>query len=151
VAFVVDGLVLASLLPVFLAFGGLTVLLQTNGLADNPSGGEWMWSYVVSALWLLAPVLYFTAGAVHGDTVGARLLGLTVRGSEAVPGETLAAGAARPATGRALARTLLLLLGALALGLGFVGAVAGSRRRTLADRATGTNVWEWAQGWEPTS
>ena len=131
-AFVVDGLVLASLLPVFAAFAGLTVLLQSDWLADDPSGGEWLWGYVVGGLWLLAPVVYFTAGAVRGDTVGARLLGLTVREP----------GGARPSTGRALARSLLLLLGALALGLGFLAAVADRRGRTLADRLTGTRVWE---------
>ena len=113
VAFVVDGLVLASLLPVFAAFAGLTVLLQSDWLADDPSGREWLWGYVVAGLWLLAPVVYFTAGAVRGDTVGARLLGLTVRES----------GGARPSAGRALARSLLLLLGALPLGLGFLAAV----------------------------
>ena len=139
VAFVVDGLVLASLLPVFLAFGGLTVLLQTDGLADDPSGREWLWGYLVGGLWLLTPLLYFTAGAMREDTVGARLLGLTVRRS----GGDMAS-APRPSGVRALARTVLLLLSAVALGLAFVGAVWDGRGRTLGDRATGTGVWEQA-------
>ena len=78
-AFAVDMLVLAALAPGFAALGGLTVLLQTGWLDVDPTGREWAWGYAVSGLWLVTPWLYFTLGTSRGGTVGARLLGLSVR------------------------------------------------------------------------
>ena len=132
VAAAVDALVLLALLPPFIALAGLTVLLQTDWLADDPSGREWIWGYLVGGLWLLVPILYFTLAALHSDTLGARLLGLTVR----------ATTGRRPSPRAALARSTLLLLGLLALGLCFIGATFDGRRRTIGDRLTATVVVE---------
>jgi len=128
----VDALILFALLPPFVALAGLTVLAQTDWLAQDPSGTEWMWGYLVGGLWLLTPPLYFTLGAMRGDTTGARLLGLTIRGD----------GRSRPALGSALLRALLTMLGFLLLGIGFMGSAFDSRRRTLGDRLSGTEVLE---------
>ena len=138
-AFAVDMLVLAALGPGFVALGGLTVLLQTGWLEVDPTGQEWAWGYVVSGLWLLTPWPYFTLGTSRGGTVGARLLGLSVRDRRR---RTLGPG-------RAAARAALLYPSALLLGLGFLVALLDGRGRTLADRLSDSRVFELGEGKRP--
>ena len=119
-AFAVDMLVLAALAPGFVALGGLTVLLQTGWLDVDPTGREWAWGYAVSGLWLLTPWLYFTLGTSRGGTVGARLLGLSVR-------DRRSTGAGAPTSGGAGSAALPV---DAAAGAGVPGGVA---RRAGAD------------------
>ena len=134
VAFAVDGLLLALGLGLFLALGGLTVLLQTNWLEVDPSGGEWRWGYVVAGLGLGLglPPLYFGLGALWGGTAGARLLGLTVQRRD---GASVGAG-------RALARAALLCVTLLPLGVGALASLVDREGRPLHDRWAGTVVVE---------
>lgn len=132
VATAIDALITAALLAPFVALGGLTVLLQTDFLAVDPSGREWRWGYLVTALWLPALVAYHTLAAMRGASPGQRLLRLTVRDAAGAP------PSARPA----LARALLHLAGLLLLGLATPLTVLDRQRRSPADRLTGTRVWE---------
>ena len=135
VALCVDALVLAAIAPLFLALGGLTVLLQTQWLEVDPSGTEWIWGGVVSALWLPAGVAYFAVGAARAGTVGARLLGLTVRDREG-----------RAVTGRRAAlRAALMPPLALAAGAGPLWALADRQGRMLHDVVSATVVLERAR------
>ena len=134
VAFALDVVVAAAMGAAFLALGAVTVLLQTNWLADDPSRAEWLWGYLVAALWLPTQMAYFGIGMRRRGTPGQRALGLQVcdrRGR--APGEA-----------RAMARVLVQLLAVAPLGLGLLAPLADKRRRSLADRATGTLVWERA-------
>jgi uncharacterized RDD family membrane protein YckC len=134
VAFAIDALVLLAIAPVFVALAGLTVLLQTDWLAVDPRGREWMWGYLVGALYLLAPALYLGLATWRGGTVGARFLGLRVRATTGAPLRMPLA----------LARALLWYVELLILGVGFLGAAFDRRGRTLADRLTGTQMLERA-------
>ena len=78
VAWAIDALVVVLTLPVFLGLGGLTVLLQTDWLAIDPNGMQWVWGYVVALLWLSVPLWYFGLASARGGTVGARVMGLRV-------------------------------------------------------------------------
>ena len=72
VAFAIDGLTLAALAVPFLAVAGLAVLLQSDWLAVDPSGGEWAVGYGIALSWLVAPLIYVTLGTVSGgDSRGA--------------------------------------------------------------------------------
>ena len=132
VALGVDAVVVAAMSLPFLALGGLVVLLQTDWLADDPSIGAWRWGYLTAGLWLPTLVAYLSVGGMRGATPGQRALGLRVRDR---------AGRA-PGRGRALARALVQLLAIAALGLGLLAVLVDGERRSLADRATGTRVWE---------
>ncbi len=134
VALCVDGMVLVVALAAFVVLGALTVLLQTNWLEVDPSRTEWAWGYAVSALWIVVPLIYFSAGGVGSGTVGARLLGLRVVRSD---GE-------RAGAGRAVARAALLYPSVLLLGGGLLWSVVDGRGRTLHDRLSGTMVVETA-------
>ena len=132
VALALDLVVAAAMGAAFLALGAVVVLLQTDWLADDPSRAEWLWGYLVAALWLPALLAYFGAGASRRGTPGQRALGLRVcdRRGNALGG------------GRATARVVVQLLAAAPLGLGLLAPLIDGRRRSLADRATGTFVWE---------
>lgn len=143
-AFAVDALALAAALPVFVALGGLTVLLQTGWLAADPSGTEWRWGYVVTGLWFAAPLAYFSAGSGSRQTVGARLLGLRVLDGRAAEGRPRPLG-----PGRAALRAALLYPSALLLGVGFLAALCDRRGRTLADRLTESGVFEVEEAAQP--
>ena len=132
VAGAIDLVVLLLLLPVFVGFAGLTVLLQTNWLEVDPSGREWLWGYLVAALWLAAPLWYVVLGAAFGGTVGARVLGLRV----------LTAAGEAPSPRRALARALLLYPSLGLLGLGPLLALSRKDGRPFHDTISGTYVWE---------
>ena len=131
-AFALDALLLLALAPAFIGLGGLTVLLQSDWLALDPTHGAWTVGYVVSGLWLGMPWLYFTLGASYGGTVGARVLRLSVRDQR------------QRAVGprRAAVRAALLYPSALLLGLGFLLGLVDERGRTLADRLSGSRVYE---------
>ncbi len=132
VAGAIDVVVLLLMLPLFLGFGGLTVLLQTNWLEVDPSGREWLWGYVVATLWFAAPLWYVALGASFGGTVGARLLRLRV----------LTAAGEAPSPRRALARALLLYPSLGLLGLGPLIALARGDSRPFHDSISGTYVWQ---------
>ncbi len=132
VALAVDGLVLILVLPLFVALGGLTVLLQTNWLDVDPSGTEWAWGYAVAALWLATPLVYFSIGAVGSGTAGARLLGLRV-----VDG-----GGRTVGLRRAVGRSALMYPSALLFGLGLLASMIDPLGRTLHDQLAGTMVVE---------
>ena len=132
VALCVDALVLAAAVPLFLALGGLTVLLQTQWLEVDPSGTEWIWGGLVSALWLPAGVAYFALGTARAGTLGARLLGLVVRDRE---GRAVTAR-------RAAARAALMPPLALAAGAGPLWALADRQGRMLHDVVSATVVLE---------
>lgn len=136
VAFAVDALLVVLTLPLFLAFGGLTVLLQTNWLEVDPSGREWAWGYVVAGLWLALPLVYFTFGSTRWRTLGARLTGLTV----------VRRDGARVGVRRAAMRSLLMYPSLLLLGLGFLAGGVDREGRPLHDRAAGTIVVEERSG-----
>jgi len=132
VATAIDALVTAALLLPFLALSGLTVLLQTDFLKHDPTSGEWTAGHLVAALWLPAIVAYHTLGAIRGASLGQRLLHLEVHDESGHP----------PSPAPALARALLHLLGNALLGLGALLPLINHDRRSLADRATHTRVWE---------
>ena len=132
VALGLDAVIVAAMSAPFLALGGLVVLLQTDWLADDPSSSAWRWGYLTAGLWLPALVAYLGVGGTRGATLGQRALGLRVRDR----------GGRAPGRGRALARALVQLLASAALGLGLLAVLVDGERRSLADRATGTRVWE---------
>jgi uncharacterized RDD family membrane protein YckC len=132
VALALDGLIVAAMGALFLALAAAVVLLQTDWLADDPSRGEWLSGYLVAALWLPAQMAYFGIGASRRGTLGQRALGLRVcdrRGHA-------------PGGGRAMARVIAQLLAVAPLGLGLLAPLVDGQRRSLADRATATRVWE---------
>ncbi len=129
VALALDVVVAAAIGALFLALGAMVVLLQTDWLGDDPGRAQWLWGYLVAALWLLA---CFGIGARRRGTPGQRALGLRVRDR---------AGRA-PGGGRATARAIVQILAAAPLGLGLLAPLIDGQRRSLADRVTGTRVWE---------
>ncbi len=134
VAFSVDLVVLAGLAVIFLAAGGLTVLLQTDWLAVDPNRREWAWGYAIASWWVLVPLIYFSVGARTRGTVGARLMGLRVRDLYG-----------RPVTRRrAVARALLMYPAALFAGAGVVSSLLNRQGRPLHDRWSGTMLMETA-------
>jgi hypothetical protein len=120
VAGAIDVVVVLLMLPLFLGFAGLTVLLQTNWLEVDPSGREWLWGYVVATLWFAAPLWYVALGAAFGVT---------------------AAGDA-PSPRRALGRALLLYPSLGLLGLGPLIALTRGDSRPFHDSISGTYVWQ---------
>ena len=132
VAFAVDALFLSVLLLLFLALGGLAVLLQSAWLAVDPPLRAWIIGLGVAGLWLIAPPLYAAVGARRGGTLGARLLRLSITNEEG--------GAI--SKDRAVARALLLYPSTWALGLGQAAAFADPLGRGLHDRLAGTIVVE---------
>lgn len=132
VAWAVDALALLLIAPVFVAAGGLVVLLQSDWLAEDPSQTVWNWGYAVSALWVLAPLVYFAVGTWAGGTFGARTLGLRVLDAEGRP----------PGLGLATWRAALMYP---SIGFAGVGVVPILRYRTgkLAhDFLSQTGVYE---------
>ncbi len=132
VAGAIDLAVLFLLLPVFLSFAGLTILLQTNWLEVDPTGNEWLWGYVVAMLWFAAPLCYFALGTMFGGTVGARVLRLRI----------LTATGKTPSPLRSLARALLLYPSLGLLGLGPMLALVRGDKRPFHDSLSGTYVWQ---------
>ena len=132
IALALDAVIVAAMSAPFLALGALVVLLQTDWLADDPSRNAWRWGYLTAGLWLPALVAYFGVGGIRGATPGQRALGLQVRDR----------GGRAPGAGRALGRVLVQLLAVAALGLGLLAVLFDRERRSLADRATRTRVWE---------
>lgn len=132
VAGAIDIAVLLLMLPVFLGFAGLTVLLQTSWLEVDPTGREWLWGYMVATLWFAAPLWYVALGTAFGGTVGARALRLRVQ---------TATGDA-PSQRRSLARALLLYPSLGLLGLGPLLALARGDSRSFHDSISGTYVWQ---------
>lgn len=128
----IDVVVVLLMLPLFLGFAGLTVLLQTNWLEVDPSGREWLWGYVVATLWFAAPLWYVALGAAFGGTVGARVLHLRV----------LTAAGDAPSPRRALGRALLLYPSLGLLGLGPLIALTRGDSRPFHDSIGGTYVWQ---------
>lgn len=133
-AFSVDALILSLAAIPFAAAGGLAVLLQSDWLAVDPSGAEWAAGYGIAGLWLLAPLVYHSIGTMRGGTVGARLLGLTVRRTD---GGTIR----RP---QALLRAALLYPSLGLAGLGLLAAMIDRQGRSLPDRLAGTCTHETA-------
>lgn len=136
VAWAIDALALMLLAPVFVAIGGLVVLLQSDWLADDPSQTAWNWGYAVTGLWLFVPLVYFGVGAWAGGTLGARMLRLCVLDAE---GE-------RPSLARATWRAALMYP---SIGFAGVGVVPILRYRTgkvTHDFLSQTGVYERAEG-----
>lgn len=136
VAFAVDALFLTALLLLFLALGGLAVLLQSAWLAVDPPLHAWIIGFGVAGLWLIAPPLYAAAGALRGGTLGARLLRLSIMNEE---GGVINKD-------RAVVRALLLYPSTWALCLGQAAAFADPLGRGLHDRLARTIVVEQVAG-----
>ncbi len=132
VAFAVDAVFLTALLLPFLVLGWLTVLLQSAWLAVDPPLRAWIIGFGVASLWVIVPPLYAAVGALHGGTLGARLLRLSITNEEG--------GAV--SRNRVVARSLLLYPSTWALGLGQAAAFADPLGRGLHDRLAGTIVVE---------
>ncbi len=132
VAFAIDGLTLAALAVPFLAVAGLAVLLQSDWLAVDPSGGEWAVGYGIALSWLVAPLIYVTLGTVSGGTVGARWLGLAIRRAD---GGALGVR-------RAALRGAFLYASTLLLGGGLLASLFDAQGRPLHDRLAGAQVFE---------
>jgi uncharacterized RDD family membrane protein YckC len=139
VAFAIDALLLLALGPLFLAVGGLTVLVQTNWLEVDPTHGEWIAAYAVVLLWLVVPLLYFALAPLRGGTVGARRLSLTLSRTTGEP-LTLAATFQRAAL-------MYPSLGLLALGA--LPSLRDRSGRTLHDRFSHTLLLEPAAPFQP--
>lgn len=131
VAWAIDALVVALTLPVFLGLGGLTVLLQTDWLALDPNGMQWVGGYVVALLWLSVPLWYFGLASARGGTVGARVMGLRV----------VDPGGRQVTTGQALWRALLMYPSLALLGAGGLMSLR-SGGLTAHDQWSGTLVVE---------
>ncbi len=131
VAWAIDVVVVVLTLPVFLGLGGLTVLLQTDWLALDPSGMQWVWGYVVALLWLSVPPWYFGLASARGGTVGARVLRLRV----------VDAGGRPMTTRQALWRALLMYPSLALLGAGGLMSLR-SGSLTAHDQWSGTLVVE---------
>jgi uncharacterized RDD family membrane protein YckC len=137
VATAIDLTLLAIVAAVFAALGGLTVLLQTDWLAVDPSRTELVWGGVVAGLWLAVPPLYFTVGSWRGGTAGSRRVGIETRryGGTAPLGGDLALG-------RAASRAVLLCASFPLLGIGLLVGVFHPEGRALHDLATRTAMVE---------
>ncbi len=139
VAMAIDLTVLGIAAAVLAALGGLTVLLQTDWLAVDPSRSELIWGGVVAGLWLALPPLYFTAGSWRWGTIGSRRLGLEVRRYGGAG--QIGAGAG---PGRAALRAAVLCATFPLLGLGFLVGAFHTEGRLLHDLATQTAMVEAA-------
>ena len=137
VATAIDLMILGVAGGLFAGLGGLTVLLQTDWLAVDPSRAELVWGGVVAGLWLGLPPLYFTVGAWRWGTAGSRRLGLEVRQYEGA-GQT----GSELGLGRAALRAMLLCASFPGLGLGFLVGVFHPEGRALHDWATHTAMVE---------
>ena len=137
VALALDALLLALALALFVALGALTVLLQTDWLAVDPTTPEWTWGGAVMSIWLALPLIYFTAGAhgggiTNGGTLSARVMGLTVRAATGQP----------PSLRRALVRSAAMYFSLGVLGIGVLVSLFDRQGRTLHDALSGTCVLE---------
>ena len=79
VAMAIDLVILAFSAATFIAIGAFTILLQTNWLEVDPNRSELLVSIVISGLWILFPIIYFTVGACYVGTIGSRCIGIEVR------------------------------------------------------------------------
>ena len=137
VATAIDLTILGIVGAMFAALGGLTVLLQTDWLAVDPSQAELVWGGVVTGLWLAIPPLYFGVGSWRWGTVGSRQLGLELRRYGKIGGVGAAASPARTAL-----RAVLFCASFPVLGLGLLVGVFHPEGRALHDLATQTAMVE---------
>jgi len=133
VAFILDCIVLASFFMLFVAIGGLQVLLRSDfGGVDPPESAFYIWMGFILAFIPFA-FLYFTLLWIwKGQSVGMMAVHIKVARRDGRP----------LSPGRALARTLAWPLSLLPLGLGLVTIFLDGENRALHDYLAGTTVLE---------
>jgi uncharacterized RDD family membrane protein YckC len=114
----------------FFAASALVALAASVFLPD-PSGVSTPALVVGTGTWLIAAALYLLVfWSLAGQTPGMRILGLVIESD----------GSRRIGLRRSVRRLAGLVLGAIPLGLGFLGILLGERRRGLADVFADTEV-----------
>lgn len=130
VAFILDGIVVLGLVMMLFAIGFTQAALQGD---DPPDWSIWLGLGVtLSAVFPLAPVLFFVLWAWRSQSLGQMAVGLIV---------TTRSGY-RLSVGRAALRAVLWPLSILPLGAGMLPILFDRERRALHDHIAGTVVRE---------
>ena len=134
VAFVLDFLVLGSVLLLFVSAAGLYLLIQTDwGNESNVTASEEMTAVaIVSTFLLFLPVYFVALWWWHGQTLGqmAVRIAVTDRDGYHISGW------------RAIARTITWPLSFLPMGIGILPIFFDAENRALHDMISGTVVIE---------
>ncbi len=130
VAFILDGIVVFGFVMLFFALGFAQAAVQ----GDNPP--DWsIWlglGVTASAVFPLAPLLFFILWAWRSQSLGQMAVGLIVTTE----------GGYRLSVGRAALRAVLWPISLLPLGAGMLPIFFDPERRALHDRIAGTVVRE---------
>lgn len=130
VAFILDGIVVFGFVMLFFAIGFAQAAVQGD---DPPDWSIWLGLGVTaSAVFPLAPILFFALWAWRSQSLGQMAVGLIV---------TTQSGY-RLSVGRAALRALLWPISLLPLGAGMLPVFFDHERRALHDRIAGTVVRE---------
>ncbi len=133
VAFILDVVVLASSLMLFIAAAGLQLLIRSDfGDVDPPDSAFLTAVIIVLSFLAFVPLYYTLLIAWKGQTVGKMAVRIKV----------VRRDGGRLGLGRAMIRWLGYLASALPLGMGFFMALMDGQRRTLHDLLAGSVVIE---------
>jgi uncharacterized RDD family membrane protein YckC len=132
VAFVLDTMVAASVIALFVAIGGLQILIRSNG-GDDPTDSETYTGIAIALSSLLFLPWYFIATWWwKGQTLGMMAVHIAVTDREGH----------LPSFGRAFLRALVYPLSFVPLATGFATILFDSESRALHDMLAGTVVLE---------
>lgn len=134
VAFVLDAVVLASFLMVFLALALLQLLLRTDTGARDSDAAVWTAVYMVLGWLAFVPLYHIVLWAWRGQTIGQMAVHVRVTRPDGCP----------IGLGRAVVRFIVYGLSVLFLFTGFLPAFWDHWRRGLPDLVAGTVVIDLA-------
>jgi uncharacterized RDD family membrane protein YckC len=130
VAFILDGIVVFGLVMLFFALGFLQAAVQGD---DPPDWSIWLGLGVtLSAIFPVAPILFFVLWAWRSQSLGQMAVGLIVTTRQGY----------RLSIGRAFLRAVLWPLSLIPLGAGMYPILFDHERRALHDYIAGTVVRE---------
>ena len=133
VAFLLDAIVMTSVLMVFVAAGGLQTLLRSDfGNVDPPDSAFYIWLGFIFAFVPFAALYFAGLWSWRGQTVGMMAVHIKVAARDR----------RRLSFRRALARTFAFPLSMLPLGLGLLTILFSSENRALHDYLAGSVVLE---------